>query len=123
MGIMSEKNSAMLHLGELKQIARREGKHKLLQSIFDVLNLDMNEVDYSKGSTITKASLQKISDKISDLNGNHRCISSTKKQSLQNILNLLNENIDEHDYSDGGTITGVALAKILIKLKSEFLIR
>ena len=60
---MSEKNSAMLHLSELKEIARREGKHKLLQSIFDVLNLDMNEVDYSKGSTITKASLQKISDK------------------------------------------------------------
>ena len=118
---MSEKNSAMLHLSELKEIARREGKHKLLQSIFDVLNLDMNEVDYSKGSTITKASLQKISDKISDLNGFNRCISSTKKQSVQNILNLLNENIDEHDYSDGGTITGVALAKILIKLKSEFL--
>jgi len=107
-----------IEVDELKRASKAIGKHKILRSIQDILLLPQYESDVSKGSTVTRTSLQPIADKIAISNGILPSGRLTKAQCISISLEILGQRSDKDDVSRGGTVTAFALFKIYRGLNS-----
>ena len=110
--------SSNIEIDELKRASKAIGKHKILRSIQKILLLPQYESDVSKGSTVTRTSLQPIADKIAITKGILPIGKLTKAQCISTSLELLGQRSDSDDVSRGGTVTAFALFKIYKGLTS-----